>query len=495
MEQEKSTYKLPEGWIWTTIGEIGIVTSGGTPKTNNSGFWGGKIPWVTPADLSNYKNVYIEKGSRNITEIGLEYSSAKLLPKGSILFSSRAPIGYVAIAKNEISTDQGFKNIIPTQSLFCEYIYYYLKTIKPLAEKMASGTTFLELSASKFAQLPIPFPPLSEQHRIVARIEELFSELDHAEEGLKKAQKQLEVYKQALLKSAFEGKLFKKNDQETKWKQIIFTELCEVQRGFDLSLSNIVKGKYPVITSSGINGYHNEYKATGPCLIIGRSGSVGIIHYFDVDLFWPHNTTLFVKNFKNNYPKFVYYLFLQFNFKSFSSSTAVPTLDRKQFFNQIVSIPNLEEQIKIVETLESKFTLIENLNSTIISSANKIAITRQSILKKAFEGRLQPQFSYEEAATELLQKIQIEKENYLLEQKTTEKQKPRKVKPMETNKSILEVLQEANDPISPKELWLKSKHKDNIEDFYSELKEISNVINESKNLVFTESLISLKNEN
>ena len=207
MEKEEMTYKLPEGWIWTTIDEIGIVQSGGTPSTRNNEFWGNEISWITPADLSGYDKKYISKGNRSISKTGLDYSSAKLLPKGTILFSSRAPIGYTVIAKNDLATNQGFKNLIPTKSLNSEYVYYYFQTLKSQAEKVASGTTFLELSATKFSQLPFPLAPLQEQQGIVSKIESLFSELDQAEKGLQKAKQQLEVYRQALLKSAFEGKL------------------------------------------------------------------------------------------------------------------------------------------------------------------------------------------------------------------------------------------------------------------------------------------------
>ncbi|MFW5871803.1 MAG: restriction endonuclease subunit S [bacterium] len=150
MEKGKQTYKLPEGWIWTTIGDIGIVKSGGTPSTRNKEFWGDDISWITPADLSGYNEKYISKGNRSISKLGLDYSSAKLLPVGTILFSSRAPIGYTVIAKNELATNQGFKNLIPTKSINREYVYYYFTTLKSQAEKVASGTTFLELSATTF---------------------------------------------------------------------------------------------------------------------------------------------------------------------------------------------------------------------------------------------------------------------------------------------------------------------------------------------------------
>jgi type I restriction enzyme S subunit len=112
--------------------------------------------------------------------VGLEYSSAYLLPANSVVFSSRAPIGYVAITKNELATNQGFKNLIlPSELVNPKYVYYYLKTVKELAENMASGTTFLELSATKFRQIPFPLAPIEEQNSIVEKIEELFANFEN----------------------------------------------------------------------------------------------------------------------------------------------------------------------------------------------------------------------------------------------------------------------------------------------------------------------------
>lgn len=199
--------QLPEGWISTTIGKIGKVVSGGTPSSKEPSYWGGSINWIAPSDLSGYTQKIISEGRKSLTEEGLKHSSAKLLPKGSVLFSSRAPIGYVAIASSELCTNQGFKNLIPAGGVFNEYVYYFLKGAKRLAEERASGTTFLEISGKSFSGLPIPLPPLAEQKRIVAKIEELFSELDAGVANLKAAREKLKIYRQSLLKFAFEGKL------------------------------------------------------------------------------------------------------------------------------------------------------------------------------------------------------------------------------------------------------------------------------------------------
>ncbi len=105
---------LPIGWKWVTIDSIGIVVSGGTPSTRQFEYWNGDIPWITPADLSNYDKKFIGKGRRNITQIGLDNSSAHLLPENSVMFSSRAPIGYIAITGNPMATNQGFKSVLPS---------------------------------------------------------------------------------------------------------------------------------------------------------------------------------------------------------------------------------------------------------------------------------------------------------------------------------------------------------------------------------------------
>ncbi|MCA2693386.1 MULTISPECIES: restriction endonuclease subunit S [unclassified Microcystis] len=211
MTDSNSNYSdLPLGWKIVQLQDIGKIVSGGTPSTKVAEYWEEEICWISPADLSGYNQKYISKGNKSISKFGLENSSAKLMPKGSILFSSRAPIGYVAIASNSLATNQGFKSIIPNENIFNEYIYYYLKSAKQLAEKHANGTTFKEISAKAFASLSIPLPPLPEQHRIVEKIEELFSELDNGVASLKKALEQLKTYRQAVLKWAFEGKLTEK---------------------------------------------------------------------------------------------------------------------------------------------------------------------------------------------------------------------------------------------------------------------------------------------
>jgi type I restriction enzyme, S subunit len=206
---KKIPFNIPSNWTWSTMGEIADVVGGGTPRTNDpENYEGGTISWITPADLSGYTAKNISHGERFITTKGLSGSSAKMMPSGTVLFSSRAPVGYVAIATNPVCTNQGFKSfVLKNKDNLPDYLYWWLKGSKDLAESLASGTTFLELSGAKAKQLPIPLAPPGQQQSIVAEIEKQFSRLDEAVANLKRVKANLKRYKASVLKSAVEGKL------------------------------------------------------------------------------------------------------------------------------------------------------------------------------------------------------------------------------------------------------------------------------------------------
>ena len=189
------------------MGEIAEIVSGGTPKTNHAEYFGSGVPWITPADLSGYTDKFISRGTRDITQAGLENSGARLIPAGAVLFSSRAPIGYVAIAANPISTSQGFKSFVLHNGILPDYVYYYLQHAKKFAIELASGTTFLEISSQKASQIPIPIPPFSEQQSIVSEIEKQFSCLEVGTAALRRTNLSLKRYRTSVLKAACEGKL------------------------------------------------------------------------------------------------------------------------------------------------------------------------------------------------------------------------------------------------------------------------------------------------
>ncbi|OFP63671.1 hypothetical protein HMPREF2978_09585 [Corynebacterium sp. HMSC074C01] len=160
-------------WPMVRLGDVCEVVSGGTPKTSVEEYWGGEIPWVTPADLSKLKGLEISSGERAITQRGVDKSSAVLLPAGSVVLSSRAPIGYVAIAQVPMTTNQGCKSFIPSSEIDARYLAHYLLSQKDALQSLGTGATFKELSKSRAADIRIPLPPLDEQRRIAAILDEV----------------------------------------------------------------------------------------------------------------------------------------------------------------------------------------------------------------------------------------------------------------------------------------------------------------------------------
>lgn len=180
---EDEPYELPSTWNWIRLGDAGAIVGGGTPKSSEPSYWadGNEVPWLTPADMRHQPSRYITRGKRDVTRAGLASSGAQLLPAGSILFSSRAPIGHVGIASSALSTNQGFKSCVPYVAAMSEYLYVFLRKVGPGVDAAATGTTFKEVTAKDVALIPLPLPPVAEQQRIVARVDELMGLLDRLE--------------------------------------------------------------------------------------------------------------------------------------------------------------------------------------------------------------------------------------------------------------------------------------------------------------------------
>ena len=173
--------------------ELGEIVGGGTPSTQQEDFYrNGTIPWITPKDLTNYEFKRISRGERNITESGYNNSSTKLLPKNTVLFSSRAPIGLVALADCELCTNQGFKSIIPNSDLIDpDFLYYLMLYNRPAIQSIASGTTFMEVSGKVLGNFMVSIPERIEDQKKVATV---LSSLDEQIETKKKINKNLEFY-------------------------------------------------------------------------------------------------------------------------------------------------------------------------------------------------------------------------------------------------------------------------------------------------------------
>ena len=210
-------------WKTCTIADLGTVIGGATPSTKKEeNYEGGTIAWITPKDLAGFTGRYILRGERNITECGLNSCSAKMMPAHSVLFSSRAPIGYIAIAGQEMCTNQGFKSVVPNDNIDYMFLYYLLKYNKDKIEAMGSGTTFKEVSGSTMKEIEVTVPEsLDEQKKIAA----VLSVLDQKIEENEAINENLEQQAQALYYHMFV------ENMSPKWDKGTLSDIADITMG------------------------------------------------------------------------------------------------------------------------------------------------------------------------------------------------------------------------------------------------------------------------
>ncbi len=250
-------------WKEVKIGELGEVVGGATPSTKNKDFYGGDIAWITPKDLSNYNERYITRGERNITELGKQSCSTRLLPKNSILFSSRAPIGYIAIARNEMCTNQGFKSIIANADTDYLFLFYLLKFNKDKIEAMGSGTTFKEVSTKVMQSIKLKVPCKQTQQKIA----KILSSLDEKIELNNKMNENLHAQAQAIFKSWFVDFEPFGGTMPSDWEEVLLEEICTIQNGYAFKSNDYCKDGCKMVRVTNINDCYleNEDYINLPC--------------------------------------------------------------------------------------------------------------------------------------------------------------------------------------------------------------------------------------
>lgn len=212
---------MKQGWEIKKLGEICDVVGGSTPKTSEETYWGGEHYWISPAELDGSKYVYAT--SRTITDEGVKSAHLQMLPIGTVLLSSRAPIGKVAITKVPMYCNQGFKNLICKNEVINEYVYWFLLNSTDYLNSLGTGATFKEISKKVVEQIQIPVPPLSEQEKIVA-------ELDCLSGIIEKKKHQLKEY-DALAQSIFYEMFGNPIDNEKGWEVKKLGEVCKTTSG------------------------------------------------------------------------------------------------------------------------------------------------------------------------------------------------------------------------------------------------------------------------
>jgi type I restriction enzyme S subunit len=362
-----------------TLGLIG----GGTPSTSQPDYWDGDIPWMTSANLTDR---IILGGMRNITEKGLRNSATNIVPKGSLLISTRVGIGKVGIAGINIAISQDLTGLVlDNDKVDVEYLYWAFLNQSSHLGLLSQGSTIKGLTRDYLKNLRFFLPPLPEQKKIAEILSTVDQAIEKVDEAIEKAQRLKKGLMQELLTNGIGHKEFKDTEigripKEWEVKKLI--NIGTLQRGHDLPNQERIKGKYPVIGSNGVVGYHSVYKVKGPGVIIGRSGTLGKV-YFSSDDYWPLNTSLYVIDFHGNSPIFVYYFFQYIDMSQFFAGTGVPTLNRNLLHPIKFAIANLPEQQKIAEILSALDERIDLLRTR----KEKLEMIKKGLMNDLLTGR------------------------------------------------------------------------------------------------------------
>lgn len=378
-------------WKTCTLSDLGTIVGGATPSTKDTANYdGGSIPWITPKDLSDFKGRFIKRGERNITEKGLNSCSTQLMPRHSVLFSSRAPIGYVAIADNELCTNQGFKSVVPNESTDYMFLYYLLKYNKDAIEHMGSGTTFKEVSGSTMRGVQVTVPIAIEDQK---RIAEILSSIDDKIEANEKINdnlfhQALTLYKSRLIDlEPFNGEM------PDDWHLGTVSEIIEIHDSKRIPLSNRERAEldkiYPYYGATSIMDYVDRYLFDGIYLLLGEDGTVvdskgfPILQYVE-GKFWVNNHAHILTG-KNGFSvELLYLLFSLTNVQSIVTGAVQPKISQANLNRVPVMIPSQRELQAFDDIIQPVFSQIRNLRI----ENEKLAAIRDTILPKLMAGEL-----------------------------------------------------------------------------------------------------------
>jgi type I restriction enzyme, S subunit len=438
-EEGKKLSDLPMGWTLSTVGQLYEIVGGGTPSTKIEDYWTGDIPWVTSADIHGVKDV---RPRKLINQNAIKGSTTNIVPKGSILVVTRVGLGKVALTDTPLCFSQDTQALTLDESLLDpKYSLHYLSRAVQVFKHENRGTTISGVTKKQLSSLSFPLPPLPEQHRIVTKIEELFSSLDKGVEDLKTAQQQLKIYRQAVLKWAFEGRLTNKDvvDEELPggWGVCALETLIEQPkygtskkchygrkgRGV-LRIPNIGNGivdnsdlKYAEFDKKELETYGLK---EGDILTIRSNGSVdlvgkcAVVGSKDEDYMFAGYLIRLRPKQETILSRYLLYALSSHKLRDqiearAKSTSGVNNVNSEELKSLVMPVCSVAEQQLIVAEIESRLSVCDKIEETITDSLKQAESLRQSILKKAFGGKLVPQDPNDEPASALLARISAER--------------------------------------------------------------------------------------
>lgn len=352
-------------WQHISLKDIASIVGGGTPDTTQEDYWNGEIQWFTPTEI---KSKYIKGSNRTITELGLKKSSAKVLPQGTLLLSSRATVGDVGIAVEECTTNQGFQSLIVNDNNSNEFFYNWIIMNKNEFIKRASGSTFLEISKKEIEKIKAYKPSKQEQEKIAS----FLTSVDTKIEQLTKKEELLQQYKKGVMQKIFNQEIRFKDDDGSEfceWEEKTLDDVLKTvsTKLYQIKNSDILsKGLFKVVDQGQktIAGYSNDTEkvySSGDIIVYGDHTT--IVKYIDFDFIVGADGTKLLNTTKDNNLKYMYYNLVFNNIEAEGYKRHFSILR-----NITLQIPSLKEQIKIANFLSSIDSKIEQVQKQLDSA-------------------------------------------------------------------------------------------------------------------------------
>lgn len=355
---------------YVRLGNLCVINSGGTPRRNNESYWkNGDIPWVKISDL---KNGVVESTEEFITLDGLNNSSAKIFPRGTLLYTIFATIGEVAILKMDAATNQAIVGIQlkENQKVYLKYIYYYLKSQTNNIKQLGRGVAQNNINLSVVKNMIIPIVSLEKQSNIIATLNKL--------EKIKKNRITILNCLDDLIKSRF-VEMFGNITERGRFKVKRWKEVLDIFNGKDYKNVLVNKDGYPVYGSGGIIARANDYICPAGTIIIGRKGSINNPILVN-EKFWNVDTAFGIVPKEILNTNYLFYFCKQYNFNRLNKATTLPSLTKRDLLEIEINIPELEEQIRF----SSFVNQINKLKSDVQKSIDETQLLMDSLMQEYF---------------------------------------------------------------------------------------------------------------
>lgn len=357
----------------------------------------GEIPWIR---IEDFEGRYINgsKSGQGVSYGTIREMSLKVFPVGTVLCSCSCSMGATAIVGKPLISNQTFIGIVPRDKLVSEYVYYLMQVAKEHLTALATGAIQQYLSRNDFSSLRMPLLPKGEQRAIAtfldretAKTDALVAKNERLIELLQ--EKRTALITRAVTKGLDTGVPMKDSGVEwlgeipAHWEVIRIGRKIMLQRGVDITKEQQNEGAVPVVSSGGASSFHDRALARGPGVVIGRKGTAGAVYYIEVD-YWPHDTVLWVKDFRGSHPRFVFYKLSTMDLGSFDTGSANPTLNRNLVHPVIVSWPPLPEQSSIADYLDRETAKMDRLTARIETAIDHLMEFRTALISAAVTGKI-----------------------------------------------------------------------------------------------------------